>query len=128
MRLSTLSIRHQLWALFGLFLLTGATVLVLDEIAQYRARSSLQQMKDDSLQRMRRLKAVSDGYGLDIVDTTFRVRNYLMTWNQGVAVVDAARARIDQDWQALAATGGLSPAWRSSCRATACAATCWRCS
>ena len=102
-RLSTLSIRHQLWALFGLFLLTGATVLVLDEIAQHRARQSLHEMKDHSLQRMRRLKAVSDAYGLDIVDTTFRVRNYLMTWNQGVAVVDGARARIDQDWQALAA-------------------------
>ena len=54
MPLSTLSIRHQLWALFGLFLLTGATVLVLDEVAQYRARSSLQEMKDHSLQRMRR--------------------------------------------------------------------------
>ena len=26
-------IRHQLWALFGLFLLTGATVLAIDEIA-----------------------------------------------------------------------------------------------
>jgi len=29
-----LGIRHQLWILFGLFLLTGATVLVVDEIAQ----------------------------------------------------------------------------------------------
>jgi len=103
MRPSSLSIRHQLWALFGLFLLTGATVLVLDEIAQYRARESLQAMKDESLQRMRRLKAVSDGYGLDIADTTFRVRNSLMTWNAGIATVDAARARIDRDWHVLAA-------------------------
>ena len=27
-------IRHQLWALFGLFLLTGASVLAIDELAQ----------------------------------------------------------------------------------------------
>src|SRR5688500_8775836 len=102
LRLPTLSIRHQLWALFGLFLLTGATVLVIDEVAQYRARQSLLTLNDDSLQRLRRIKAVSDGYGLDIVDTTFRTRNYLITWNQGVAVVDAARQRIDASWAELA--------------------------
>jgi signal transduction histidine kinase/CheY-like chemotaxis protein/HPt (histidine-containing phosphotransfer) domain-containing protein len=103
MRPSSLSIRHQLWALFGLFLLTGLAVLVLDEIAQHRARGSLQAMKDETLQRMRRLKAVSDGYGLDIAGTTFRVRNDLITWNEGIATVDAARTRIDRDWRALAA-------------------------
>ncbi len=102
LRLPSLSIRHQLWALFGLFLLTGATVLVVDEVAQYRARQSLLTLKDDSLQRLRRIKAVSDGYGLDIVDTTFRTRNNLITWNQGVAVVDAARRRIDANWAELA--------------------------
>ncbi|MGH8072568.1 MAG: hypothetical protein ACREO4_00655, partial [Lysobacter sp.] len=48
-RLSRLSIRHQLWALFGLFLLAGMTVLVIDEIAQYKARQSLLALKDDSL-------------------------------------------------------------------------------
>src|SRR5688572_4587526 len=102
LRLPTLSIRHQLWALFGLFLLTGAAVLTIDEVAQYRARQSLLTLNDDSLQRLRRIKRVSDGYGLDIVDTTFRTRNYLITWNQGVAVVDAARKRIDANWAELA--------------------------
>ena len=102
-RLGRLSIRHQLWALFGLLLLTGAAVLVIDEIAQYRARQSLLALRDDSLVRMRRIKAVSDAYGLDVVDTTFRVRNYLIPWRQGVATVDAARARIDREWRGLAA-------------------------
>ena len=40
-RLGKLGLRYQLWMLFGLFLLTGAAVLVIDEIAQYRARQSL---------------------------------------------------------------------------------------
>ena len=53
-------IRHQLWALFGLFLLTGASVLAIDEFAQQRSRVSLEQMKDQSLQRMRLLNAVSE--------------------------------------------------------------------
>jgi signal transduction histidine kinase/CheY-like chemotaxis protein/HPt (histidine-containing phosphotransfer) domain-containing protein len=99
--LSKLSIRHQLWALFGLFLLTGATVLVIDEIAQYRARASLLSLNNDSLQRLRLFKAVSDGYGLDIVDTTTRVRHGLMRWEDGVAAVDRARVNIDRNWQVL---------------------------
>ena len=101
LRPPTLGIRQQLWGLFGLFLLTGATVLVIDEIAQYRARASLQAMKDHSLQRMRLLKAVADGYTLGVVDTTFKARNFLITWNEGVAVVDAARRDIDANWRAL---------------------------
>ncbi|UHQ23528.1 ATP-binding protein [Lysobacter sp. 5GHs7-4] len=100
--LGTLSIRRQLWALFGLLLLTGATVLVIDEIAQYRARESLLALRDDSLRGLRRIKMVSDAYGLDVVDTTFRVRNHLVPWREGVATIDGARKRIDESWTILA--------------------------
>lgn len=100
--LGTLSIRRQLWALFGLLLLTGATVLVIDEVAQYRARESLLTLRDDSLRGLRRIKMVSDAYGLDVVDTTFRVRNDLVPWREGVATVDEARRRIDESWAVLA--------------------------
>ncbi|SFL12266.1 ATP-binding protein [Lysobacter sp. cf310] len=100
--LGSLSIRRQLWALFGLLLLTGATVLVIDEIAQYRARESLLTLRDDSLRSLRRIKMVSDAYGLDVVDTTFRVRNNLVPWREGVATIDEARERIDESWAVLA--------------------------
>jgi PAS domain S-box-containing protein len=96
-----LGIRHQLWILFGLFLLTGATVLVVDEIAQYQARQSLLALRGQSLLGLREIKSVSDAYGLDVVDTTFRTRNYLITWEEGVAMLDAARQRIDRSWAAL---------------------------
>ena len=94
-------IRHQLWALFGLFLLTGASVLAIDEFAQQRSRASLEQMKDQSLQRMRLLNAVSEGYATGVVDTTFKARNFLITWHEGVARVDAARSAIDGSWKRL---------------------------
>ena len=48
-----LGIRHQLWILFGLFLLTGATVLVVDEIGQYQARQSLLALRGQSLLALR---------------------------------------------------------------------------
>jgi PAS domain S-box-containing protein len=97
-----LGIRHQLWALFGLFLLTGATVLVLDEVSQYQARQSLLALRGQSLLGLREIKSVSDAYGLDVVDTTFRTRNYLIAWEEGEAVIDAARVRIDKSWASLA--------------------------
>lgn len=96
------NIRRQVWAVFALFLLTALGVVVLDEIGQHRSRQSLQMLKDHSLVGLRRIKTVSDAYGLDLVDTTFRVRNGLMTPERGVAVVDSARARIDRAWSALA--------------------------
>ncbi len=98
------SIRRQVWALFGLFLLTGLSVLVLEEIDQYRSRQSLQALRDDALLELRRIKSISDAYGLDHVDTTFRVRNGQLDWAEGVAVLDAARRRIDDNWTALAAS------------------------
>ena len=96
-----LGMRHQLWGLFGLFLLAGIAVLAIDEYTQATTRTALEQMRDDTLQRLRVLKAVSDGYGLDVVDTTFRVRNGLMPWERGVEVLDEARAKIDRSWDAL---------------------------
>ena len=100
-RQSNPSIRRQLLALFGLLLLAGATVLVIDEIAQYRARQSLQLIRDHSLGRLRALKAVADGYSLGVVDTTFKARNYLVDWPQGVATLDRAHAEIDRNWREL---------------------------
>ncbi len=95
-------IRQQLWILFGLFLLTGATVLVVDEVAQYQARQSLLALRGQSLLGLREIKAVSDAYGLEVVDTTFRTRNHLITWEEGEARIDAARVRIDRSWESLA--------------------------
>jgi hypothetical protein len=97
-----LGIRHQLWALFGLFLLTGATVLCSTRSRNTSARQSLLALRGESLLGLREIKSVSDAYGLDVVDTTFRTRNYLITWEDGEAVLDAARVRIDRSWASLA--------------------------
>ncbi|MGO1070854.1 ATP-binding protein [Lysobacter sp. CA199] len=95
------SIRRQLWGLFALFLLAGTSVLLLDEFEQYRARRSLQTLQDDALLGLRLIKTISDAYGLDVVDTTFRVRNNLVGWDEGLTRVDSAGRRIDRAWQQL---------------------------
>ena len=45
--LSRLGMRQQLLGLFGLFLLTGLLVLVLDEVDQYRSRQLMVAMRED---------------------------------------------------------------------------------
>jgi two-component system sensor histidine kinase EvgS len=100
---SKFNIRLQLFALFGLLLLTGASVLVLDEISEYRTRAALDELNRESLAGLRRIKAVSDAYGMEIVDSAFRVRNDLMGWEQGVSVVENAMTRIRQHWSQMQA-------------------------
>ncbi len=95
------SIRLQLLALFGLLLLTGAGVLALDEWSEYRTRVALQELNRESLAGLRRIKAVSDAYSMEIVDTAFKVRNELMGWEQGRGIVDNALVRIRSHWGEL---------------------------
>ncbi len=99
--LSKFGIRHQLLGLFGLFLITGALVLVLDEIGQYHARQSLVAMKDDVLSGMHRIRRLSDAYSHDVVTTTFRTRNHLTGWDEGLAILEKAQLTTETEWTAL---------------------------
>ena len=103
LRLRHLPVRKQLMLLFALLLAAGSAVLVLDEVAQYRARQSMESLQTQSLGRLRALQGVSDGYMVGVVDTTFKVRNYLLDWDQGSAVLARARRAIASDWKALEA-------------------------
>ncbi|HJU41076.1 MAG TPA: ATP-binding protein [Tahibacter sp.] len=103
-RPSRLTIRQQLLSLFGLMLATGATVLVLDTLSQQETVDTMRSVRDDSLAGLRYVKGISDAYGFDVVDTTFRVRNHLMGWDQGVEVVDRAMQRVLDQWDALSRT------------------------
>ena len=100
---SRLGLRHQLLGLFGLFLITGALVLALDEIGQHYTQRSMAAMKDDVLAGMARIRRLGDAYAQDVVDTTFRTRNHLLGWDEGLAVVANARAGAARDWHALQA-------------------------
>jgi len=102
--LFALSIRQQLLGLFGLLLITGATVLVLDTVNERATVATMTQLRADSLAGLRYVKNVSDAYGMDVVDTAFRVRNNLMGWDQGVEVLDRAAERIQDQWDKLAST------------------------
>jgi len=105
------SIRTQLLALFGLLLGTGFCVLAIDELALQDEISTFDTLLHDSLSGLRLAKSISDSYGLEIVDTTWRVRNSLVDWEQGGKSIAVAQSDIQRDWDALLATN-LSPEQR----------------
>jgi two-component system, NarL family, sensor histidine kinase EvgS len=98
---ASLSIRFQLLALFGLLIFTGLGVLAIDEVNDRATRAAQSQLKDQSLNALRRIKAVSDAYALDITDTAFKVRNELMGVEQAVGIIDSALLRVRQHWGEL---------------------------
>ncbi|MGH8104832.1 MAG: ATP-binding protein [Arenimonas sp.] len=95
------SIRKQLLGVLGLMVFAFAGLLLLDEWERQKNTAALEHLKNDSLSSLRRIKAVSDSYGLDVVDTTFRVRNSLISWEEGLQILDSANLRIQEHWAAL---------------------------
>ncbi len=95
------SIRKQLLGVLGLMVFAFTGLLLLDEWERQKNTAALEQLKNDSLSSLRRIKAVSDAYGLDVVDTTFRVRNSLISWEEGVQTIDSANMRIQEHWSEL---------------------------
>ena len=61
-------------------------------------------MRDDVLSGMRRIRRLSDAYSQDLVNTTFRTRNDLLGWKEGLAVLDRAQATTETEWTALQQT------------------------
>jgi two-component system, NarL family, sensor histidine kinase EvgS len=97
------SLRLQLLIVFSLLVAGGVSLLLLDEVSQYRTRQTQEQLMDRSLSGLRRLMAVSDAYGAEIVDAVWKVATDRMGTQQGLSIVDSASARIDLHWRELAA-------------------------
>ncbi|WP_449446880.1 ATP-binding protein [Thermomonas brevis] len=99
--LSRLGMRQQLLGLFGLFLLTGLLVLVLDEVDQYRSRQLMVAMRDDMETGIHRFRRLSEAYRRGVVDNTFRTRNYLVGWDEALATLERAQAETEAEWTSV---------------------------
>jgi signal transduction histidine kinase/CheY-like chemotaxis protein/HPt (histidine-containing phosphotransfer) domain-containing protein len=95
------TVRRQLSLLFGVLLVAGASVIVLDEIYQRTHEATLTRLYDNALGGQSEVKALTDAYGIDAIGVTFKVRNGLMSWSAAVQSLDADRARIAQAIAAL---------------------------
>ncbi|HEX2843090.1 methyl-accepting chemotaxis protein [Hyphomicrobium sp.] len=68
------------------------------------ASGGLETVFQDRVKPLRDLKAVSDLYAVNIVDTAHKVRNGNLTWDAGLALVVTATQEIGNRWGAYAST------------------------
>ncbi|HJR12501.1 MAG TPA: ATP-binding protein [Rhodanobacteraceae bacterium] len=95
------TVRRQLLLLFGVMLVAAGCVLALDAIYQRNHEATLNRLYDNALGGQSQVKALNDAYGIAIIGVTFKVRNGLMTFDQGLAAVGGAQKRIGQAFAAL---------------------------
>jgi PAS domain S-box-containing protein len=95
------SLRLQLIVVFSVLLASALAMLVIEEIAQLRASQALSSLKDRSLAGQRRLMAVFDAYGYEIVDTVWKLSHEQMGWAQAASALDGASTRIALHWREL---------------------------
>ena len=95
------SLRLQLILVFSLLLACGLAMLVVEEVGEYRGGQALESLKSRSLDGQRRLMAVFDAYGAELVDTVWKLANGQMGWAQAATTVDNASTRITLHWQVL---------------------------
>ena len=100
-RMPRLSLRLQLIVVFSLLLASGLAMLVIEEIAQYRANKALESLNERSLAGQRRLMAVFDAYGYELVDAVWKTSHGQMGWAQAATAIDNAASRVTLHWQAL---------------------------
>ncbi len=88
-----------------------ATMVIATVLAGYvgisgmdNSNERLETVYKDRVVPLQQLKVVADMYAVNIVDTSHKVRNGNITWEQGVTNVEDALREVDKQWKAYTAT------------------------
>jgi two-component system sensor histidine kinase/response regulator len=101
MKFGNATIRAQV---LTLVLFTFVSVLLGVSVifaALERGDAYIEDLRSEALGQQLIIKRISDFYALDVVDTTFRVRNALVPWDAGAAGVQQSLEAVGRDWRAL---------------------------
>jgi methyl-accepting chemotaxis protein len=99
-----LTIKARLLACLGVLAAGMLAIGLCGWLASDSASRSMHSIIVDRLEPMQRLKAVSDLYAVNIVDTAHKARAGSLSHAQALQSVAAARASIDENWAAYKAT------------------------
>jgi methyl-accepting chemotaxis protein len=98
------TIKAKLLAALSALLLSLVAVSAAGWYASHVANSGLETVFNDRVIPLRDIKAVSDLYAVDIVDTAHKVRSGKTDWAAGAGRVEQAQAGVKRNWAAYAAT------------------------
>jgi methyl-accepting chemotaxis protein len=99
-----LSIRNKLFGLLGGLIAMAILMTALGLAGMYQAKEGLHTVYEDRVVALRQLKAVSDLYAVNIVDTAHKARNRNLTFEEALKAVKEARGGIKKEWTAYSST------------------------
>ncbi|MBP0465716.1 HAMP domain-containing protein [Roseomonas sp. PWR1] len=99
-----LRIVHLLIGLLAAIVVVNAAASAFAWLSMRDDAGRMESVRDDTVEPMRHLKAISDAYAVQVVDAAHKVRNGNFTWEEGEASVLAAVRIIESSWTAVSAT------------------------
>jgi len=102
--LKNMSMKGKLLFLLSSLIASLAIIGGLGIYGMYRTDQGLKTVYEDRLVCMQQLKEVSDAYAVNMVDTSHKVRNGNITWEQGIKNVEDAKKIIDKTWKEYLST------------------------
>ncbi len=98
------TIRARLYGLVGLMVLFMIALGIIGLNTSAHSVATLDRVYKDRVVPLSDLKEVVDAYAVNIVDTTHKVRDGQLTFEQGLKNVSDAQALIDTKWKKFLAT------------------------
>lgn len=98
------SVRSRLLGLVAFLSVVSIVVGVLGLHGMSTTVSGLQTVYEDRVVPLRDLKVIADMYAVNIVDTSHKVRNGNMSWQDARQSLAEAETTIDSKWKAYKAT------------------------
>ena len=99
-----MTVAARLYGMVGFMIVLMMLIGVLGLKSAKDSNDDLDTVYKDRVVPLKQLKVAADMYAVNIVDTSHKVRNGTLTWDQGRANVGAAVTTIDETWKAYLAT------------------------
>lgn len=97
--INNLSVNARLFALVSFLSLVSVVVGVVGLRGMSTTLQGLQTVYDDRVVPLRDLKVIADMYAVNIVDTSHKVRNGNMSWEEARKSLAQAETTIQAKWQ-----------------------------
>ncbi|HMK42830.1 MAG TPA: methyl-accepting chemotaxis protein [Dissulfurispiraceae bacterium] len=102
--LQGITMKKKLLLLLGSLILFLAAVGGIGYYGMKVNNAALETVYTDRLVPVKDLKAVSDAYAVNIVDTSHKMRNGNLTWEQGAKNITDAKKMLTDSWKAYIST------------------------
>jgi methyl-accepting chemotaxis protein len=99
-----MSVAARLYTMVGLLAIVMIAIGALGLSATKDCERALDTVYRDRVVPLKDLKVIADMYAVNIVDTSHKVRNGNISWDEGRRNVAAARRTIDDTWRAYLGT------------------------